>query len=804
MVNVFPQLSNIDTTTYKTIIGRAGNNVSVSKLKPWMRLLSAVDGGLVIESIPKNDSFSQRYGNSKRSGRVGIDFNGKDVLEEYSVRGFRPSPTISDVSINNGAQGLSRKTTFSITCYTIGQVETVTKHFLEPGFTVLLEYGWNTSNSYLQKCGLDTCSIASYNNIKTIIKKRKESEGTYDAVLGYITGGGIEYGDGETFNVNVEVTSLGEIPSYLQPQRGIVKTNKPGDNTVKSGKKFASWKIHHSRTGNQTKKDIGKALFMQMYNSLPASKQILDIKNLVDNSYWTDTANFINMDERLRDILRDDLDEGEARVKKDGKETTAKIPEGVNLITDQRFIRLELAFKIINTVASIELQPVVTSGKCGGTVQMNNLIDISTTVCRAHKHMFSTDVTKLYIPNKHLPNFGLDAALTSTDDQPTFLNLDELGQNEVDAHPETTREKRYFPRNTAITIKDLKDVDSSILEEEKQAYEWGLLRDLYINFDFFISVIERKGLLIKDIVLELLNGISSAVNMYWDFQIVERCSGGSYEFKNEGETTVDVPVGIYQLQIRDVSSGGYLGNHEISAVFQSRGLKTPFLNSSLKLDIPGAMKNMIVGQRNAQTQGNVDGKEVFLERDGLFTDMLDPVLEVINNFKKQHEAKKQDDDETKPKTEKEIEEENRKKNLELFTKVAGIVPRIQDIEGNIDAVVNIYDILSDSNATTLNELMIVGTWADSTLLKQVQQIDEGNYDGGSYSGPKRNSVILPIGFNFTLHGVSGLKVGDIFKIEDLPRKYKNKLFQVMRINNTISDDGWVTEVEANIRNTEVL
>ena len=182
MVNTFPQLSNIDTTTRDVINSRAGKNITASTLIPWMRILSAVGKGLVIESIPKNDSFSQRYGNSSRAGRVGIDFSGKDYFEDESVRGYRPSPVISSLSIQNGAQGLSRKTTFTVVCYTIGQAEIISNHFLEPGYTVLVEWGWNSPKSSNQKCGLSTCEIADYNNIKTILKKRKDSGGTYDAV----------------------------------------------------------------------------------------------------------------------------------------------------------------------------------------------------------------------------------------------------------------------------------------------------------------------------------------------------------------------------------------------------------------------------------------------------------------------------------------------------------------------------------------------------------------------------------------------------------------------------------------------
>ena len=39
--------------------------------------------------------------------------------------------------------------------------------------------------------------------------------------LGTITGGGMCYGANETFEIQVELTSIGELPAYLQHHKGI-------------------------------------------------------------------------------------------------------------------------------------------------------------------------------------------------------------------------------------------------------------------------------------------------------------------------------------------------------------------------------------------------------------------------------------------------------------------------------------------------------------------------------------------------------------------------------------------------------
>ena len=61
--------------------------------------------------------------------------------------------------------------------------------------------------------------------------------------------------------------------------------------------------------------------------------------------------------------------------------------------------------------------------------------------------------------------------------------------------------------------------------------------------------------------------------------------------------------------------------------------------------------------------------------------------------------------------------------------------------------------------------------------------------------------MLPIKFTFTIHGVSGLKVGDTFSIEDLPGpKFRTKVFQITSIEHDIAQNIWTTKVEGSLRN----
>ena len=134
----FPQLGIPSGDVIKAMNDRANSNVLTSKLMAWMRVSSALttklSNGLSIETIPKDATFDTTYGDgiSDRSGRIGVAFNG-DSVYALNDRTLRPSPTIESLSLTNNARGLSRKASFSITCYTLAQAEALSPYFLEPG-----------------------------------------------------------------------------------------------------------------------------------------------------------------------------------------------------------------------------------------------------------------------------------------------------------------------------------------------------------------------------------------------------------------------------------------------------------------------------------------------------------------------------------------------------------------------------------------------------------------------------------------------------------------------------------------------
>ena len=150
------------------------------------------------------------------------------------------------------------------------------------------------------------------------------------------------------------------------------------------------------------------------------------------------------------------------------------------------------------------------------------------------------------------------------------------------------------------------------------------------------------------------------------------------------------------------------------------------------------------------------------------------------------------------------------RNIEFFLKNVLVVPAIQGLaEGESDDIVKNWHDWGSSSTVDINSFILAGGWNDSSLLKRIQRYNtqkhdaEGNVSGGGQDS-KTNVPLLPIKFNFTIHGVSGLQVGNTFSIVDLPGKsYNKKIFQITSIEHTISQDLWTTSVEGSMRNLDV-
>jgi hypothetical protein len=913
-MGLFGQYANVYDTVQQTIYSRVrpapnkfgpGSTELASNLKPWIRISSAVHNGLILGTgISMDSSFDNLYGSAVKSGKIGNDFAGNAIFETSTVyaRGYRPSPIIDSIGIEFGSEGLTRKLSFQVKCFSLPQLDVITKYFLEPRFYLLAEWGWNTTGGYSGMAKIENttpekavCEMIQYMNLATLKDKRSKSAGHYDAFLGVITGGSLDFGDDETYIVSVEVMTQGEIPAYLQQHRGFVETITGEGNVAKSSLLFNISDI----TTAENEDKFGDALFMYMFNDLPPQKQIKAIKDLrnqtteevsnsgikvdadflannKDSKYWCQEWQYINMNTTYRDKLRETLRRGSTiRVSDEdtvlfgetpglidqigdfltGAEPRPEFNSEQPLISDSRYIRMELAWRILNEIGSSTI--ISEPYSCAGTAVKvpNYTISIDNTVIRGHKHMFSVNREFLYIPNALTPDFGLQAILTNPsggDAITGFLVVKDGKLQTKNVLMNRTPKTYQFPRGLTLQgagVKLGEEYDNSYQLIDKPANTWGYLKDLYVNFDFFIECLNRNGALIKDVALDILNGLSQGCNMFWDFQIVEV---GSTDSKD---------TGIQKLVVVDANFTGLPKTPESQTAvllsLETIGTRSPFLDINMKLEVKGALANQVMMQRGTllEKNGKSSKSSATIEDkvedfSGLFSHGLTDNLTVkINEIQKSLMVNDDSSDTIPPPVYKydddgnleyitwngqefkttyttitvggttvraEVRAEDKltaamrdlerdstiaaeESNWVMFMQKAVVVSRLNDpskVDFDTDSFFNFSGNDADIDSLT------VAVWEDPQLLRQVYEYDMIDPDNllNIRFEPRTNPGYLPIEVTFTILGVSGFKVGDMIHFKDLPHIYREKIFTVMSVNQNIDGDLWKTTVTTACRN----
>jgi len=152
------------------------------------------------------------------------------------------------------------------------------------------------------------------------------------------------------------------------------------------------------------------------------------------------------------------------------------------------------------------------------------------------------------------------------------------------------------------------------------------------------------------------------------------------------------------------------------------------------------------------------------------------------------------------------EEERINKALEDFEKSANeqIVANVSSNLDKIDVVPNPEEneITQDNLNNFLNSPDIFKQKFRIYCCKDAKYLNilKANAMGVKSGGGGRLSHPLPIKYAFTILGKSGIRRGDTFNIDGIPKKYEqNGLFQVTQIEHTIQNMKWTTKVQGEYR-----
>lgn len=280
------------------------------------------------------------------------------------------------------------------------------------------------------------------------------------------------------------------------------------------------------------------------------------------------------------------------------------------------------------------------------------------------------------------------------------------------------------------------------------ANKHGWIGDIYIEHEMASEALSNQTTPVKEILDEILNKMADAVDGLWSFQIVEEKTGDTMRLR------------IVDSNLRNIR------NDSTIEQFEMFGNDSFFLDVNFNLDIPKEMASKVYMEKS------VDNVQSTNELTGLFSSKKDTVLGDINI---------------------------------ADIKAAAAAPLPPDpnqnwieFRRNIRIVVNpsvtSIAVIGDGN---MDEWAVPVIYLNKRKFNDIRKRDLG-YVGG---GEVYNGRSLPVGFDFTILGMSGFQVGHLFNVKGLPEQYSSArgAFQVEEITHKIDGKQWITEVKSHFR-----
>ena len=592
---MWPKLSTINKGVYDTIT--TIDNKQASQLNVWVRLFSGVGKGLVLVSNPDTKLFAAAgeagiygfRGNSEESGysgTLGYDWYGNPV-NALNGRSLRPSPMVTSMEFTEGEDQISRTGKISLKVFSLEQLEAIQQYFMEPGYSVFADWGWNTNEGARGLTRVKTrdengnpvspsqiTHSASHDNLlqPNMIAKRTTTKGQYDSFLGFIVGGTVS-GGGETFDITIEMRGTPQLPTYLQSHEVVYEKTQTDDgkdkdvNTVQTVENFGPSDFEKVGTGDTDTNAAKTRRFATMFNELPNKRKIATVKSFQTSPdiKYTDFINFDNVVQKsinaytktkLWGFLWKVEEEEELTLKSNEagtqqqKATETFSIDRSKLFSNKQYIRFETAIKILNENGGLSHFKV-------GDTELSVKLDVSNVKIGAFPNIFSTKSDIMIIPGT-IPDFSKYAFSTEKPDYSNFPTID----------------------NNINGISFTQTGSPGDGHKDSSGY-WGYLKNLYINLEMFEQKITQPNKNIREIILDILNSMSSAVNGFWDFQIVEG----------------DTKNGNIVYTVIDRNWVGEKPEKSIIRTFYHDGEQSRFLDASLDIDIPAEKANQIISSR---------------------------------------------------------------------------------------------------------------------------------------------------------------------------------------------------------------
>jgi hypothetical protein len=675
-------------------------------------------------------------------------------------------PHLGDISITNrGEYGAYREATINVKCYNPKQFEIINILYLSVGYTVLLEWGHNCYFNNKEEFILDnTTSLQQYffdkknaNNhiglFQAIKSKRKESDGNFDGLFGYVTNYTWTFENG-VYNIDIKLTSIGSIAESLtintygnitgsnaEPQNNSISTLLDGFDKgliPELGEKIA---ISSAQFDNNSEIRFGNI-----------SQTQIDLEQNQNSQYTDEGGNPIFEDTQKTNPTSD-----------------PSKPTKAYQTTQQSLINVAKALKIEPSDAFI-----------GSTIDFIKFLKTDGT----------TNNTK------HLKYIRFGALLEFIEKTELIYNF--TGENspqpllKIDYNPETNFMATFpfmivtDPFNCIFNSGELTRIDSynpDVSSQFKNLPEFktseyggivvGKVMNVFLNSgmvnDILTNIIDDKGNInLVKFLQSLCDKISTSVGHLSELKVsideennvLKIIENGELPNKKKILESFKIPTTYSSFDVFGYSN--FNKENQSAGFVKSFNIKTQITNDIYTTAVLGA-------QQAGYPTKNVDPTNFSYMYRGL-QDRIISYKQTISDKNIQNDS----------------EEERRKRNQEIYSKATKTYDEILGFRNDFKYGIN-DKILKFSEDDILNY--------KSAIRSLIEERKRYSLQVGGVS----NIQYMPINFSMTLDGLSGMKIFQNFKADSkfLPYPYPEVITLNINpsIRHKISNNVWTTEVE---------
>jgi len=738
----FPYTTFIEQVIRKELAKKATPESRIRPMTSWIRVTSGV------QQVDKPDAgFVSMEGILKQNEEKQTSFGFNDVYNSDSYR-FRPGVTGLKVDYKSKYGGV-RVATITWQLNSKEQLNEYGPYFLTPGRSILIEWGWLTDGDLfaLQKDDFDKLNTFKNNQWQLFYEKALLSGGQYDGCLGIITNFDIVLRDDGGFDCTTDVTNQGALMYGLNLVHQLeLKPTKVVQNPGQFD--FTTGKIAGPTTSQQTTTTSEPS-------SIDKEKYKKVIKQFIANDINRVAPQYSNLGEpgRPRDV----------HVFSEGIETT-EYQEGTSPSKGGFGVKTKKTTPIGQTKELDEngrAKTFVTWGFIEDIIVNAHLAAKFSNESGGQIFRISSQETKppdtKTAQEKREINRSFRTELKGQSWQQfyrTNVNSYKISNNK---YLRSTNLGVCFINNSGNTQFGIL-FNSPTVEGTEDAKDYvGYVRHIYVNLAEVIQAFETTDSL-TDALTTILNLINSAHVQFWNLKL---------KIKERTQEMCVIDENYYDEKMIDAlkDEGGEKLYH-IKAYGGQGFLKS--IDFSTKM--PDSVKVTSMYGMNSN-----ENDPIKLNTDN------DSFINLWNDYKYKDFF------------------------LQTEYKPTNVYNDSKEDSSPIDPSAPdplYWDSESPNRGFSID--MRRALLPDVNWKKQANENDLINaMKKLLYSQGQNNSkqeIVLPAELSFTIEGISGLRIGDVFQIDAVPDMYKkNSVFQINGVDHAVNGNYWTTTVRAMLR-----